>query len=268
MKNSPKKQSAKADKLDAEGISALAKKALAVLATQSHEGGRNARRTLIDEFCETLIDPEGDRRAAFLGKLVALGASTTEIYEEYVPRAARRLGELWVEDKLSFVEVTIGASRLQEIARTLGGRYESGGAPIPLGHSFLMIVPSYEQHTMGAFIAASQFRRFGLWVHVAIDITPDEAVRVAAQQDFAAIGISISGLRAVEPTGKLIESLRDDAGFGAPVVVGGAATALEDMDLQEATGADLTTGNPRKVLEICGFNAQQTTRLPASLLLE
>ena len=39
---------------------------------------------------------------------------------------------------------------------------------VPLGHRILLVIPPGEDHTLGAFIAASQFRRYGLWVHLAI----------------------------------------------------------------------------------------------------
>ena len=49
--------------------------------------------------------------------MIASGISSADIAEDYVPLAARKLGEAWVDDTLSFSQVTIGAARLQEIVR-------------------------------------------------------------------------------------------------------------------------------------------------------
>ena len=62
--------------------------------------------------------------------MVAAGVSTADVAEDYVAQAARRLGEAWVDDTLSFSEVTIGAARLQEIVRSLGQTERDGSVTV------------------------------------------------------------------------------------------------------------------------------------------
>ena len=60
------------------------------------------------------------------------------------------------------------------------------------------MIPPEEDHTLGAFVAANQFRRYGLWVHLAIGQSHDEVAETVAAQDFEMIGISGAGRRALE----------------------------------------------------------------------
>ena len=89
-----------------------------------------------------------------------------------------------MDDTLSFSQVTIGAARLQEIVRSLGHTDVSGSVTVPLGHRILLVIPPEEDHTLGAFVAANQFRRYGLWVHLAIRQSADEVAETVAIAGF------------------------------------------------------------------------------------
>ena len=68
---------------------------------------------------------------------------------------------------------------------------------IPLGHRILIAIPEGEEHTLGAFIAASQFRRYGIWVHMAIGQNADEIAQTVRNQGFDMLGISGSGRKSL-----------------------------------------------------------------------
>ncbi|MEY8838459.1 B12-binding domain-containing protein, partial [Cribrihabitans sp. XS_ASV171] len=165
---------------------------------------------------------------------------------------------LWVTDHATFVQVTIGAARLQSVYQGASNGGEAGHAArlidrtIPLGQSILMILPEGEDHTLGAFVAADQFRRHGLWVRVAVRLTCEELVRVVGEGHFAMVGVSVSREKAVENVARMIKYLKSELGGCPPVVIGGRYVALS-RDIKERTGADHAARSAREAIELCGL---------------
>jgi len=235
-------------------VLALAMKALSVLASQEKDrecaGRSEAER--IQELCDALVNPDEKRRYAVVSKLIASGVSSDEIVERYVPQAAMRLGEAWVDGTRTFSQVTIGAARLQETVRALGERKRGMTTTIPLGHRILIAIPAHEDHTLGAFIAAGHFRRYGLWVHMAIGQDEDEIAASVETHGFAMIGVSGAGRKALEPIKRLVDKLKQTRRPTVPIVIGGNVCNL-GLDLCSCTGADLATTSPREALTFCGL---------------
>lgn len=232
-------------------VGALAAAALALLAAKSPNGPDETFSARIEAFCEALTHRDPLRTRLYVSRLIAHGITTEQIYERYVPCAARRLGERWVDDSLSFADVSVGAARLQELTRSLEGRHVEGGATIPLGFSVLIAVPSFEQHSLGAFIAAAQLRKLGLWVQVGVSVSPQELIRLAAGQRFSALGISAASRRSLDPLRNLVEKLRADSDFAGPIALGGAVTDLGE-EVCNFTGVDFVTSDTRAFAEVCG----------------
>ncbi len=170
----------KAGCLDQADVVALAVKALSVLASRRKTPSKRSREERVTELCDAVVNEDPSLHHAVVAQMVAAGISSADVAETYVALAARKLGEAWVDDTLAFSQVTIGAARLQEIVRSLGRTDVSGSVTVPLGHRILLVIPSEEDHTLGAFVAANQFRRYGLWVHLAIRQTADEVAATVA----------------------------------------------------------------------------------------
>lgn len=235
-----------------EDVFALAAAALSVLAGRREKPAKSDHASRVGELCEACVHASEERRYAAISSLIARGVTSEEIIDYYIPMAAMRLGEGWVDDTLSFAEVSVGAARLQETIRALGRHRTSAPATIPLGHRILIVIPQEEEHTLGAFIAASQFRRYGVWVHMAIGQNPDEIAQTVRCQGFDMLGVSGSGRRSLAPLRKIVEKVRASVAAVPPIVVGGNVCDL-GVDLIEYSGADLATTNPRKAMEFCGM---------------
>lgn len=231
-------------------IQTLARTAVHQLAGKLAQERSSAPGTTIDDFCDALAAPSDQAHQNIISLLVARGVPTEQIYGKFIPAAARMLGERWVRDELGFMEVTTGAARLQNLVRA----YSSSQAPVsvPLGQSVLLVVPSFEQHTLGAFLAADGFRQAGLWVHLAIW---QEARDIAAQArtgQFGLIAISASCTKHLEALGDLVDKTRRQAEVTPPIVIGGALVNLAD-DIESRTGADFATNDPRRAVAECGL---------------
>lgn len=240
--------------LDQADVVALAVRALTVLASRRGTAPKRSREERVKDLCDAVVHRDESRQHAVVAQMVSAGISTTDVAEDYVTQAARKLGEAWVDDSLSFSEVTIGAARLQEIVRSLG-RAEGGSVTVPLGHRILLVIPPEEDHTLGAFVAANQFRRYGLWVHLAIGQTAEEVAETVAAQDFEMIGISGAGRRALDSVRNLVSTVKQHCPNCAPVVVGGNMCNLENRVL-DLTGADFVTTSPRQAMGFCGLSAR------------
>lgn len=241
--------------LDEADVVALAVRALTVLASRRGNAPKRSREEHIKDLCDAVVHKDQSRQHAVVAQMVSAGIPTADVAEDYVTLAARKLGEAWVDDILTFSEVTIGAARLQEIVRSLGHTDLGTSVTVPLGHRILLVIPPEEDHSLGAFVAANQFRRYGLWVHLAIGQTADEVAETITAQDFEMIGISGAGRRSLESVRRLVTTLKQRCRNLAPVVVGGNLCNLEHRVL-DLTGADFVTTSPRQAMGFCGLSAR------------
>lgn len=235
-------------------VGALAAAALSVLAARRPATAEARFAERVEALCAALIQEDGARAKLLLSQMAARGVTAEEIIDRYAPAAARLLGERWVSDELSFAEVSIGAARLQESVRSVEDEAPRRGVgrigAIPLGQSVLIVAPDFEQHTLGAFVAAARLRRMGFWSHVSVGLTHGELVDLTATQRFAAVGISASSRRFLDPVRKLVESLRSCADFTGVIGVGGWITRL-GAEVTDYTGADIVTSDPGRMAALC-----------------
>jgi len=222
----------------------LAVRALSILAAGETGDLPSDGAMYEDALFSAVLHPDENRRHSVISKMVNAGVTADEIVDQYAPRIAGRLGSDWVQDKLCFAEVTIGAGRRNVLRAT-----------IPLGRSVLMAVPNEENHLLGAFVAASQFRRLGLWVHMAVGQTVDEMVATVASKNFEMIGLSAASRRSLPHLTALVSELRERCDNCPPIVIGGQILKL-NVDICEIVGADLATSNPREAAEFCGLLAE------------
>lgn len=221
--------------------------------------GRNnvqpgSRPDWVAHLADALISPSEAPHRSVLSSLIASGVSSEEILQRYVPDAARRLGEQWCDDAVSFVDVTIGAARLQKLFH--GGGWAAGtalsGTGLALGHSVLMIAPRFEQHSLGAFVVADDLRRRGFWVHMALHLHPDELVSLIAESRFSMLGLTLATAESLGEAAELVDYIRGNTKFVTPVVIGGRVMqTVEDPVLR--CGADHAAANADDMVAVCNL---------------
>ncbi len=219
--------------------SAIAELARRYAPHKSEAGGRSggaARAPTMEDLCAALFDEDGMERHRVLSRFRAYGMTGEEVIAKLIPAAARRLGELWVDDSIGFVDVTLGAARLQEAARANEPRGPDAQGPRDQP-SILLCVPEGEDHTLGAFIAADRFRRAGFWVRLLVGCNPEEAAEAAAARPFAMIGLSAGSRRMVDPLAEAVRRIRDRLGDAPPIFIGGYIVDLEPQ-VHALVGAD------------------------------
>ncbi|ABD53080.1 cobalamin B12-binding domain-containing protein [Jannaschia sp. CCS1] len=219
----------------------------------------------LDDLCEAFLSDSNEDRHIVIHQMRLDGISANEIIDHVIPAVAAVLGQRWADDTLSFVEVTIGSARLQEAVRALIAHELSRDASnihrdtLSAGpdrvHTpkVLLLVPRPEHHTLGAFVAADQFRRFGYDVDIAVDQHPKQVAATLRDRRYCMIGISIAGRRTLASTRELVDIIRATVTRVTPIVLGGSLLET-DQDLKKATGVDYVARTVRDALELCGLN--------------
>jgi methanogenic corrinoid protein MtbC1 len=207
----------------------------------------------VEHLARALMSEAETSHSTVIASLMANGYDSRELFDYFIPAVSRRLGELWVRDEASFVDVTVGAGRLQALFRTQSdGSLGRIDRTIPLGETFLMVVPDFEDHSLGAFVAANQLRRHGVWVHLAIGLTREELADLLASRRFAALGMSAATAGTLAKVTLLIDYLRKRLDKIPPIVVGGRAVTEREA-AAERTGADFGVRTAREAVERLGL---------------
>ncbi|MGA0806357.1 MAG: cobalamin B12-binding domain-containing protein, partial [Pseudohongiellaceae bacterium] len=145
-------------------------------------------------FTRLLIITDQTPHLDFIAARLARGESLQSIYLDWLQPAARLLGSWWEADDCSFIDVTLGVGRLQQLLRRYSAQFLQDG-PRSEGscqrRRALIIPAEGEQHTFGLSMVAEFFRRAGWelwgWPLLASD---REQVALLHNKWLAVIGIS------------------------------------------------------------------------------
>ena len=132
----------------------------------AHLGPANGRKTMeatevialadSDAFAEMVLTQGFSEIMDRVQSLIDRGVSLQRIYLDVLSPVARRLGELWEQDRCTFTDVTLGLARLQQVLREVGRRSgETLKRPIPKARIYLVPAPN-EQHTAIDHVHATQ----------------------------------------------------------------------------------------------------------------
>lgn len=213
----------------------LAQEALGRLVSVRDLQGVEVRKDHLDQFMELLANETAADPETLLSAMVALHLDPEMIACGYAGEAARALGESWLSDEVSFVDVTVRTERLHSLVRRVDEMMIS--ALQPEGPSALILVAEAEQHTLGAFVLALQLRLAGFSAVVKVaPVAADLTVLMTANRfDIALVSIGCSA--GLESGIGLVRTLRLLSRGEMQIYVGGAVP-LPDDRLLELTGAD------------------------------
>ncbi|URF46672.1 cobalamin B12-binding domain-containing protein [Dinoroseobacter shibae] len=241
-------------------VERLAAKALQVLAETPEGARQDAPLAQLFALTEAYIAFDEVARHEILARIMKRGVTANDVIEAVVPATARYMGELWSTDKLSFADVTIGTARLQETVRNIGTRRIETRDTDAEGPAIMLIVPRIEQHTLGVFVVAEQFRRLGVRVHMTLGNNQAEILRLVHLNNFALVGVTASCRRTLASVRDLVKTIRTGVPRITPIVIGGPVTDL-GLDIIAMTGADFVAGSAEEALRLCKIETTQQPRL-------
>lgn len=162
-------------------------------------------------------------RLAVIDAMQISGISDQSIVDLYIPEVARRLGAQWCSDARSFVDVAVGTAHLQSLLHDIAVDWAAdSSAGDPNVPTVLIAVREDIHHTLGALVVATQFRRLGATVRLALDMSDEEIVAEAKFGAYDMIALSASAGEAIGSINQLIASIREVASHSLHIALGGS----------------------------------------------
>lgn len=189
-------------------------------------------------FADMIVRKPLSAARAHLDELCDKGMSAEALITDVLSETARHLGVLWEQDRCTFVEVTVGLSRLQQLLRIYGPAFEVSPAPeFERGRLLLAVVPG-EQHTFGLAVVEEFFRRAG-W-HVQSEFLPSKPILLehVRTEWFDLVGLSASGEVAAAGVASVVKAVRATALNKNIQIMLGGNLFVPDPALAVALGAD------------------------------
>jgi MerR family transcriptional regulator, light-induced transcriptional regulator len=234
------------------GVIDFAAWVVALLAARKSTTEPVLRSDLLAAFHAAAIEETHDAMEAFLRDLVRQKIPAATVADLYIPALARRLGDDWLDDRVSFMEVTLASSRMQAMLRAIGAAWTADLAgPGQQGALLLVVVPN-EQHTLGAMVLLGQLRRMGVSVRLSVAPEKAELRNLLAEGRYQGVLVSAASPSRLADLRAVVEEVRRTGPDGMVVAVGGHILQ-SGVDVKGATGADLATCDPALVLEACAI---------------
>ncbi len=213
----------------------LAREAVGRLVSVRDEGGTEVNQAHLELFLKILASDSAVDPGVLLDTMMGLHLEPAMIACDYATEAARVLGEGWLSDELSFVDVTIRTERLHGLVRRVDEMVAD--TTVSKGPSALVLVAQAEQHTLGAFVLALQLRLAGFSAVVRVAPAAAELTLLLAANRFDVAVVSIGCTAGLESGVGLVRTLRLMSRGEMRIYAGGAVPVTDDV-LLEKTGAD------------------------------
>jgi methanogenic corrinoid protein MtbC1 len=195
-------------------------------------------------FLDALLSEDSNSAAQLAEGHLGRGHEVTSILIELCAWAARELGELWTDDRASFVDVTIGVCRLHDIVRRFSGTTESTRASLPsTAPSILIASAPGEQHVFGVLMASELFRQQGWNVTTETSSDAGAILRQVSNRRFDLAGLSVSHDGAVGNLTGLISAMRAAAKNPSMKLLAGGHLFQHSPHIAEVIGADAIAGS-------------------------
>jgi methanogenic corrinoid protein MtbC1 len=201
-----------------------------------------------ETFARMVVSRDSDSLVSFVGGLLQAGVSLDSIYTDLLVPAARRLGEYWDEDSVSFTDVTVGLGRLQQVMRAIAWKTPGAGDRAGLARSALFAPGPCEQHVFGLYIIDDFFRRAGwsTWVETSSDTA--DLVDTVRGHWFDLFGVTVSVDDHISEIAATIRAVRAASRNPQLYVMIGGRLIADRPELVAEVGADATAGSGGEAL--------------------
>jgi len=211
-------------------------------------GGEWATTERVVQFAEWSAAGESARLREYVSGLLSSGVGLDAVYLHLFAPAARHLGDCWVRDDISFIDVQFGLCELHQMVcdcGPIGFQREPAGEP----RSILLGVALGEQHTLGITLAAEFFRRNGWQVSNLSGLEPDFIVERIASTPYTAVGFSLFGETCLDGLIDIIVEVRARTCNPDMLVLVGGDYFARHPDMVATVGADLSASDAHRAVE-------------------
>lgn len=165
------------------------------------------------------------------------GIGVDRILVELLAPAARELGLDWVDDRIDFVQVSMGLWRLQEVMRELTARIPREGIQGTSRTALFLAMPG-DDHVFGAAMVHECFGMAGWDADLLVGPTRGDLLDHVAGSHFDLVGLTVTCDCHVEPLPALIRAIRSVSMNPHLCVMIGGRVPMLDPGLAKRAGAD------------------------------
>ena len=195
------------------------------------------------------LTSEAHTLTRYIETLVEGGISLEDVYIDLLIQTARRLGDQWNDDEISFTDVTIGLSRLQQVVRNFGERCTAHDADGQAPAACFASAPG-EQHVFGLYLLEDGFRRAGWRTCLDTAATCQSCIDTVADDWFDVFGLSASSDATLDVVASTIEQVRRASRNPGLFVMVGGRLFSDVQDAAAQAGADASAITAAHALSI------------------
>ena len=199
----------------------------------------------LDGFCMALIEPKPEEAKLILLRAHENGASHRELCVDYIGAAARKLGEWWDDDIITFGDMAVAAGRMLHFLRDL--RELVPKTPQRGSREAMFATVPGEQHILGVTMAADLMRDKGWKIDLQINQSIEDLCAHAIKNDYRIIGLSATNADRIRSLAAAVVELRLAAPY-AYIFIGGHIVEVEP-DIAIRTGADAAAASLDDAIE-------------------
>jgi methanogenic corrinoid protein MtbC1 len=199
-------------------------------------------------LAELVLARDADAARDFVDALHDGGASFEQLYLQVVAPAARRLGDLWTDDRCHFTDVTMAMSRLHHMLHLLGHVFYAEEPHAEVARRALLLPAPGEQHSFGLAIVAEFFRRAGWDVWAGATLERGDLLRLVGRERFDVVGLSTGCDARLDALPALVHAVRHRSRNPDLGVFVGGPPFVDHPELATAVGADATALDGRQAV--------------------
>lgn len=218
----------------------------------------------VTEFAGLVLAAAVPRLIHYIEDLRADGLAIETVLLQLMAPAARHLGDLWLADRLSFLDVTAGLARLQGVMRALGPDFDGDTPGLIHGKKILLAPASGEQHLFGLSVVAAFFRRAGWDVTFEPRIHLEDLLVLIRAERFQAIGLSVATDKGMEQLPRQVEAIRNASLARNVTLLAGGPAFLPNPGLEQSVGVDAVARDATEAVQMAEALSGQPAPRPPS----
>jgi len=214
----------------------------------------------VDSVVPLAVSLEADALMDAVDRLLARGVTVETLLVDLLAPVARRLGQLWEDDRCDFLDVTLGVWRLQEVVHELAARRADRAALLtPVRRALVTSAPG-DSHSFGVIVIEQLFEEAGWHADRLAPETDAEIVRCIANDWYDVVALTVACDCHMAPLPAMILALRKASrNPDVRVLVGGSALAGK-AGLPESIGADGSAVDGRDAVALANGLVDAATR--------
>ena len=164
-------------------------------------------------------------------------AGYAQVADGLLSAAARRLGQMWQSDEISFFEVSIAVSLIFRLNHDHAQRYVPIARDATLRQAVFATLPG-QAHNLGLVLAAEAFRQEDWQVALLLDCATGLILDRVRRLRPEVVGLSVSNMDRTHQVERLIGDLRA-LPIGFRIILGGSAAERVFNALPQQQGVDV-----------------------------